>query len=146
MDIFKSFEISASGLVAQRLRMNVISSNLANIDSTRTPQGGPYRRKDVVFAAAPASSSFHSLLGAELDGKLSMVKVLDVVEGNRPYRRIYDPGHPDASAGGYVLLPNINPMEEMVNLLSATRSYEANVTAINAAKSMARSALNIGKV
>ena len=136
MDIEKILSISSSGLEAQRVRMNIIASNLANVQSTRTPEGGPYRRKDVVFA---------EVLDNMLEKGASGVKVSKVVEDRRPFQVVYDPQHPDANDEGYVQLPNVNLLEEMVNMMSASRSYEANVTAINAAKGMAQKALEIGR-
>ncbi|MEJ2729231.1 MAG: flagellar basal body rod protein FlgC [Deltaproteobacteria bacterium] len=151
MDFFDALQISSSGLSAQRLRMNLISANLANINTTRTEAGGPYRRKDPVFAArVPAQSrsgeaSFRELLGNRREELLKEVAVVEIVEDSRPPIRKYDPMHPDADANGYVAMPNINLMEEMVNMISATRSYEANVTAIKSAKDMALKALEIGQ-
>jgi flagellar basal-body rod protein FlgC len=136
MDIEKILSISSSGLEAQRVRMNIIASNLANVQSTRTPEGGQYRRKDVVFA---------EVLDNILEKGASGVKVSEVVEDRRPFQVVYDPQHPDANDEGYVQLPNVNLLEEMVNMMSASRSYEANVTAINAAKGMAQKALEIGR-
>ncbi|MFQ6111142.1 MAG: flagellar basal body rod protein FlgC [Nitrospinota bacterium] len=146
MDILTALRIGASGLAAQRLRMNLISSNLANIRSTRTPGGGPYRRKDVYFVAAPLEgASFQKELASAIGEHLSEVRVREIVEDPRPLRRVYDPSHPDADKEGYVTLPNVNLIEEMVNLLDAARSYEAGVAAINTAKSMALKALEIGR-
>lgn len=145
MDFIKSMNISASGLTAQRQRMDIISSNLANVESTRTPGGGAYRRKDVVFASVPDGQNFESFLRPQLDGGLTEVKVVGIYEDPKPPRTVYDPGHPDADAKGYVSLPNINVVAEMVNMLSASRSYEANITALNATKNMALKALEIGK-
>jgi flagellar basal-body rod protein FlgC len=151
MDFFDALHISSTGLSAQRLRMNLISANLANINTTRTKAGGPYRRKDPVFAAqAPASSrtheaSFQEMLGNRRKELLKEVAVVDIVEDKRPPIKKYDPMHPDADSNGYVSMPNINLMEEMVNMISATRSYEASVTAIQSAKDMALKALEIGR-
>lgn len=145
MDFMNSLHTSSLGLAAQRLRMNLISSNLANVNTTRTPEGGAYRRKDAVFAAAPANKKFRDLLAAQLAGDLTEVKVVGIVEDPFPFQKKYNPGHPDADALGYVQLPNINLMEEMVNMVSATRSYEANLMAIKATKSMAHKALEIGR-
>lgn len=145
MNFFDALKTSASGLSAQRIRMNVISSNLANINTTRTPEGGPYQRKDVVFAAGGPDRSFRDMLDARLAGGSTPVAVAGIVNDTTPPLLKYDPEHPDADDKGYVALPNINLMEEMVNLLSATRSYEANVTAIKASKSMVQKALEIGK-
>lgn len=142
MDIFSAFKISASGLSAQRIRMNVIASNLANINTTRTPEGGPYKKKGVVFAAVPV---FRELLDSELGKNLKGVKAVNIVESKNQPIQVFDPSHPDADDKGYVYMPNINSIEEMINMLSAARSYEANITAINAAKNMAVKALEIGR-
>ena len=141
MDFFTAFNISASALSAQRIRMNVVSSNLANINSTETPEGGPYRRKDVVFSASPAPASFQEVL----KDKLNEVNVVEIVDDSRPFKTVYDPYHPSADQNGYVSYPNVNVVEEMVNIMSATRSYEANVSVIKATKSMAQKALDIGR-
>jgi len=145
MDMFDALHISSSGLSAQRLRMNLISANLANANTTRTPEGGPYRRKEVVFEARPRAGSFREMLRARQGLKPAEVQAVRVFDDPRPPVSKYDPGHPDADELGYVRLPNVNMMEEMVNMISATRSYEANVTAIRAAKDMALKALEIGK-
>ncbi|MEW6246998.1 MAG: flagellar basal body rod protein FlgC [Nitrospirota bacterium] len=148
MDITDSIAVSVSALEAQRRRLNVIASNLANAHSTRTPQGGPYRRRDVVFQAVPIAGPFQRALrqaagptAHALDG----VKVARVVVDPKPGQTIYDPKHPDADEKGFVQLPNVNVMEEMVNMIGASRAYEANVQAINAARSMWNRALDIGK-
>jgi len=130
--MFSSFEVSASGMEAQRIRLDVIASNLANIETTRGPNGEPYRRKDVIFAAVPSY-------------QIVPVRVLRIIEDNRPFKVVYNPGHPDADREGYVKLPNINPLEEMANMLAAIRAYEANVTAFNSAKQMMLKALEIGR-
>ncbi|MFO7686811.1 MAG: flagellar basal body rod protein FlgC [Desulfobacterales bacterium] len=145
MDFFGSLHTSSTGLAAQRLRMNLISSNLANINTTRTAEGGPYRRKDAVFAAVQAQRSFARTLEDARRGERADVKIAEVVEDPDPFQKKYDPHHPDADQMGYVLVPKINLMEEMVNMITATRSYEANVTAIKATKSMALKALEIGR-
>ena len=144
MSFFKSMEISSSGLTAQRLRMNVLSSNLANAQTTRTEEGGPYKRKDVVFTAS-AADEFGRYLDDAYQTELQKVKVTDIHQDTNPPRRVYDPGHPDADKDGYVELPNIQVMTEMVNMIAATRSYEANTTALNEAKNMAVKALEIGR-
>jgi flagellar basal-body rod protein FlgC len=123
-----SVDINASALSAQRKRMDIIAQNIANAETTRTPEGGPYRREQVVFTL----------------NDLGGVDATEVVQDPRPPRLVYQPGHPDADAAGYVALPNVNLVEEMVDMISAMRSYEANVTAINAAKTMAQSALDLG--
>ena len=145
MDFLTALKISSSALSAQRLRMDVISSNLANISTTRSPEGGPYRRRDVVFASQPVNSSFGEMLNAEVDKNLQKVEVVDITVDSKPPKMIYDPRHPDANALGYVGMPDINVIEEMVNILSATRSYEANVAVVNATKSMVTKALEIGR-
>jgi flagellar basal-body rod protein FlgC len=145
MDLSTPFEISASGLQAQRLRMNIISSNLANLQSTRTTEGGPYRRKEVIFTSTPLHESSFGAALRQASGSLQRVQVTDVVEDSRAPQLVYNPGHPDANAQGFVAMPNINLMEEMVNLMTATRSYEANVTVLDAAKNMALKALEIGQ-
>ena len=145
MDFFDAINTSSSGLSAQRLRMNLISGNLANVNTTRTDTGGPYRRKEAVFTAQPPEESFKKILVDRQNRLLSIVKVDRVVEDSNPPVMKYDPQHPDADEKGYVAMPNINVMEEMVNMISATRGYEANVTALKAAKEMASRALEIGR-
>jgi flagellar basal-body rod protein FlgC len=144
MDSATALAISASGLRAQRLRMDVIAANLANAESTRTPQGGPYRRRDVVLEAVPRGEAFDDMLGTGATASPA-VKVSRVVEDRRPPRVVFDPGHPDADARGYVAMPNVNVVTEMVDLMAATRAYEANVTALNATKRMMEAALEIGR-
>ena len=145
MDFFDALHTSSSGLSAQRLRMNLISSNLANVNTTRTPEGGPYRRKNAVFQAQPLHKSFKRVLDAQKAGDPAVVKVAGVFEDNSAPIKKYDPQHPDADQQGYVAMPNINVTEEMVNMISASRSYEANVAAIKATKEMALKALEIGR-
>ena len=141
MDFFSSMDISASALAAERTRMNLISSNLANANSTKTAEGGPYKRKDAVFAATPAAS-FGSMLN-KADAR--RVEITQIIEDQRPPRLQYDPSHPQADASGYVAYPNINVVEEMADMITASRSYEANVTAAQAAKSMALKTLELGR-
>jgi flagellar basal-body rod protein FlgC len=145
MDFFDALNTSSAALSAQRLRMNLISGNLANVNTTRTSQGGPYRRKEAVFAAQPLNQSFKQILADRQNNTIASVKVARVIEDRNPPVMKYDPQHPDADAKGYVAMPNINLMEEMVNMISATRGYEANVTALKAAKDMALKALEIGR-
>ncbi|MBI4925146.1 MAG: flagellar basal body rod protein FlgC [Bdellovibrio sp.] len=145
MDFFSSMRVSASGLEAQTKRMNTVSSNIANAETTQTPEGGPYKRKDPVFTATTDRESFGEILQNKLDEEIQGVVVEDIVKDERPPRMVYNPSHPQANEEGYVAMPNINPVEEMANMISAQRSYEANVTAMNAAKSMAQKALEIGK-
>jgi len=145
MDFSKGMNISASGLSAQRMRMNTISSNIANINTTQTPEGGPYRRKDVVFEAIPEAKSFGEILSTQTDQNLQRVQVTDVhVDRGAPIMK-YEPDHPDANPEGMVAYPNINLMTEMTNMIQATRAYEANVSAMQASKDMALSALEIGR-
>lgn len=143
MDIFTSMQISSSALSAQRTRLNVISSNLANVDTTRTSEGGPYRKRQVVFQSSNDSFAKH-LDNANKQG-IQGVKVADIQVSQTPLRTIYEPGHPDADENGMVHLPNVNTMEEMVDMMSATRTYEANASAIQASKRMALKALEIGR-
>ena len=138
--------ISSGGLAAQRMRMNVLSSNLANANTTRTPEGGPYKRQDVVFSATPASDSpFGDLLDPEWGTQLKKVQIVDIHEDTKAPRKVHDPGHPDADSKGFVEMPNIQVMSEMVNMITATRAFESNTTAMNAAKNMASKALEIGR-
>lgn len=143
-DFFSALDTSASALSAERLRMNTISSNLANAQTTRTPEGGPYRRKDPVFEAV-SKREFASVLERQLEVPTHEVKVVEVVSDPNPPRMVYQPEHPDANPDGYVAMPNVNTMEEMVNLITASRTYEANVTAIQVTKSMMAKALEIGR-
>jgi flagellar basal-body rod protein FlgC len=150
MGIFNSMNTSASALTAQRLRMDVISSNIANTDTTRGKmvdgEWQPYRRKMVEMK--PQEQQFSSFLNKAMNhstNEAKGVKVSKIVEDKTPFKLVFDPEHPDANAEGYVNMPNVDPLKEMVDLMSATRSYEANVTALNASKSMLLKALEIGK-
>ncbi len=145
MSFFKAMDISSSGLAAQRVRMNVLSSNLANATTTRTPEGGPYKREDVVFSATNVSE-FENLLDEDYGTELKKVQVVDIHKDTKAPRMVLDPSHPDANAEGYVAMPNIQTMTEMVNMIAATRAFEANTTALNSAKSMATTAIEIGRV
>jgi flagellar basal-body rod protein FlgC len=145
MDFFSAMNVSSSALAAERTRMNLISSNLANANASRTPEGGPYKRKDAVFAATPSESAFSRSLDGATSRQVRKVEVSEIVEDQNPPRLQYDPGHPDANPQGYVAMPNVNVVEEMADMISATRAYEANVTAVQAAKSMAMKTLEIGK-
>jgi flagellar basal-body rod protein FlgC len=136
MSLFNAIAVSASGLEAQRTRAELITENLANADTTRTPGGGPYRRKDAVFSAEPIAQSFSSILAEANGSSLDGVSVNEIsIDDSEPDRR-YLPGHPDADAQGYVAFPHINPAEEMVDLMSASRGYQANVAAISSVKDM----------
>ncbi len=145
MNFLDSLTTSATGLSAQRLRMNLISSNLANVNTPQAKEGIAYKRKDAVFAAQSQQASFGQALADRLDPNLTGVQVVAIRDDNRPPLLKLDPGHPDADENGYISLPNINVVEEMVNMISATRSYEANVTAVKASKDMAAEALEIGR-
>lgn len=145
MDFFSSMRVSATGLDAQTKRMNTISSNVANAETTRTAEGGPYRRKDPQFAATTDRENFAEILANQLDENVQGVMVQEIVQDERPPRMVYNPQHPDANAEGYVAMPNVNVVEEMANMISAQRSYEANVTAMGTAKQMAAKALEIGR-
>lgn len=136
MALFDALNISASGLTAQRLRMDVTSANLANAQSTRTPEGGPYRRQDVVLQESSGDGSFAGALSGALGGggEPAGVEVAAIVPDTTPLRRVYEPGSPDADAQGYVEMPNVNPVEEMTDLIDASRSYQANVTAMQTTK------------
>ncbi len=140
MNLFSSIETSASGLTAQRFRLDLISSNLANAESTQTDTGEIYRRKVAIFAPNNGQSSFKKLLSAEMSNAFG-VKVVGVAEDNSSLRQVYDPGHPNADQDGYVTYPNVDVVTEMVDMMAATRAYEANVTAIEASKAMMQKAL-----
>lgn len=138
MDFFGMMDITVSGLKAQRLRMETIASNLSNANTTRTEEGGAYQRRDVVLEAR-AQSSFKNVF----DGAMRGVSVVDVIKDQSPGKLKYEPGHPDADERGYVVYPNVDAVAEMVNLLSASRSYEANLTVFDATKSLLMKALEI---
>lgn len=140
--VFSALEIASSGLSAERTRMNTIASNLANARTTRTAEGGPYKRLDPVFEAVPVPAALESGAGSR---GVSLVHVRSIEEDSRDPMLVYEPGHPDADANGYVRYPNVNVVEEMVDMISASRAYEAGVTSIESVKGMARSALSIGR-
>lgn len=143
MDFFTAMEVSASGMAAQRTRMNVASSNLANVSTTRTAEGGPYKRKDVILT----STEPVRVGGGDAGGFATAVRGVEVsgiVEDAGPPQLEYDPGHPDADEEGYVSLPNVNVVQEMVDMITASRAYEAGITAMSTAVSMAERALGIG--
>lgn len=143
MDIFNTFKIGSSALRAQTLRLNTISSNLANVETTSTPEGGPYKKKSVHFQSSPLN--FKDQLDSTMEKAAQGVEVTKIVEDKTPPRKVYNPSHPDAKEDGYVEMPNISVLEEMVDMMSATRSYQANVTSIKMAKRMALKALEIGR-
>lgn len=143
MDLMKSFALSAGGLAVQKARMEIASENMANVSSTRTPEGGPYRKKEIAVSAVPLSfeASLGSLLGRE---DIQTAEVASVQRSNEPPQIVHDPSHPDADEAGNVAMPTVNIMEEMINMMTATKAYEANITSINATKSMILRTLNIG--
>ncbi len=136
MDTFKLLRVSASAMAAQRERMNVIASNMANVNTTRTEEGGPYKRRDVIFSTMPLEDN---------PGVLEGVQVEEVVKEDKPPRMVYDPGHPDADKDGFVAMPDINVIEEMVNMMTAFRAYESAVATFNTSKAMFMKTLELGK-
>ena len=146
MSLFNLLSVSASGMAAQRARAEVITENLANAETTRTADGGPYKRKDVVFTGEPQNSPFAGVFQTEMTAQSMGVGVSDLTEDNRDPIMRYQPGHPDADKSGYVAYPNINPAEEMVDLLGASRGYGANVAAMSAAKDMVSKSIDLMRV
>ena len=142
MGLFDMLTISGSALAAERQRAEVTSANLANAETTRTPEGGPYQRKDVVFESAGVSSPFASVFDSQVQA-VSGVAVSDIITDTSEPERRYMPGHPDADASGYVAFPHVNPAEDMVDLMGAARNYEANVAAIGAVKDMIQRSLDL---
>ncbi len=143
MSLFSTISVSASGLSAQRERAQILVEDIANADTTRTAEGGPYRRRDAVFQSAPVESPFSSFLDSQMDTQENGVRVSDItVDDSAPDRR-YMPGHPDADKDGYVAFPRMNPAEDMVDLLGASRAYEANVSAISAVKDMIQRSIDL---
>jgi flagellar basal-body rod protein FlgC len=142
MSLFSVLSIGASGMQAQRTRAELLVQNLANAETTRTPDGGPYRRQDAIFTTASVSSPFSSVLDSEVQGAQG-VAVSEIVTDTRDPERRYLPGHPDADADGYVAFPRVNPAEDMVDLLGAARTYEANVAAIGAVKDMIERSIDL---
>ncbi len=144
MSLFSALSVGASGMAAERARAELLVENLANAETTRTPEGGPYRRKDAVFESAPVESPFSSLFGQEMNAP-NGVSVAAVVTDTRDPEKRYMPGHPDADANGYVAFPRVNPAEDTVDLLEAARGYEANVAAIGAVKDMIQRSIDLLK-
>jgi flagellar basal-body rod protein FlgC len=142
MSLFSALSVGASGMAAQRARAEVLVENLANAETTRTPEGGPYRRKDVVFASTAVDSPFASVFDAQLHSA-GGVSVADTITDTSAPERRYLPGHPDADQDGYVAFPHINPAEDMVDLMGTARSYEANVAAISAVKDMIQRSIDL---
>jgi len=150
MGYMTAFQIGASALSAQRLRLDIISNNIANAETTKTASGGAYQRQDVEFGASQQQTSFGNLMSFngtmsdQMNSSLTGVKVNKIITDTSPGTRVYDPTHPDADAKGYVTYPNVNMVVEMTNMLSASRSYEAGLSIVDAAKSMALKAIDIG--
>lgn len=145
MSLFSSLSVSASGMSAQRARAELLVENLANAETTRTPEGGPYRRKDAVFTTTSVESPFSSILRSEMGAGSTGVRVSEIVTDTREPERRYMPGHPDADKDGYVAMPRMNPAEDMVDLMGTSRSYQANVAAMSAVKDMIQRSLDIFK-
>jgi flagellar basal-body rod protein FlgC len=145
MDLLKAMQISGSSLNTQRTVMNIISTNVANAQTTRAEDGGPYRRRIPVLSPTAVPADFSRVFSSRLDQELAGVEVKEVLQDMSDLASRHDPGHPDADEAGYVTLPNVNILEEMVQLMSAARNYEASVTAFNAAKTMILKALEIGR-
>ena len=144
MSLFSVLSIGASGMAAQRIRAEMLTENLANAETTRTPEGGPYRRKDVVFESTPSASPFSSVFNAQFDAAGGVAVSEVVTDSSAPELR-YMPGHPDANAEGYVAFPHVNPAEDMVDLMGASRGYQANVAAISAVKDMIERSIDLMK-
>jgi len=144
MSLFSALSVGASGMAAQRARAELLVENLANAETTRTPEGGPYRRKDAVFESTTVGSPFSSVFGQEIEAA-NGVGVASVVTDTRDPEKRYMPGHPDADANGYVAFPRVNPAEDMVDLMGAARGYEANVAAIGAVKDMIQRSIDLLK-
>ena len=144
MSLFSALSIGASGMSAQRARAELLVENLANAETTRTPEGGPYRRKDAVFESSAVESPFASIFSTELQGQ-GGVTVADVITDNSEPERRYLPGHPDADKDGYVAFPKINAAEDMVDLMGASRSYGANISAISAIKDMIQRSIDLAR-
>ncbi len=145
MSLFSSLSVSASGMSAQRSRAEILVENIANADTTRTAEGGPYRRRDAVFESQDVASPFSAFLSPQMDSQSEGVGISEIAVDNSEPDRRYMPGHPDADKDGYVSLPHMNPAEDMVDLLGASRSYQANVAAISAVKDMIQRSIDLFK-
>ena len=143
MSLLSALSVSASGMAAQRVRSELLVENIANSETTRTAEGGPYRRKDAIFSSTPVPSAFSSLLDEQMGSSLMGVTVAGVSVDTREPERRYMPGHPDADKDGYVAMPRLNPAEDMVDLMSATRGYQANVSAISSIKDMIQRSIDL---
>jgi flagellar basal-body rod protein FlgC len=145
MSLFSVLSVSASGMSAQRTRAELLVENLANAETTRTPEGGPYRRKDAVFTSSPQNSPFAAVFQREMGSGVNGVEVSDIVEDTREPEKHYLPGHPDADKDGYVAFPRVNPAEDMVDLMSASRGYQGNIAAMTAIKDMILRSIDLMK-
>jgi len=145
MDFFNALDIGASALSAERTQMNITSMNLANAKTTRTPEGGPFKRKTVVLQAVDVDSPFSKVMQDALTRDLKGVRVMGVTDDQRPLKRVFEPGHPDADKEGYVSYPDINVVEEMTHMITAIRSYEASVAAMTSVKGMVDKAIRLGQ-
>ena len=143
MSLFSALSISASGMAAQRTRAELLTENLANAETTRTPEGGPYRRKDVVFQTESAASPFASVMNSAMGDGTGGVAVSEILVDQRDPEQRYMPGHPDAGSNGYVAYPRVNPAEEMVDLMSASNGYQANVASMSALKDMIQRSIDL---
>ena len=143
MDFDSSMRISASGLSANRAWINVLSANLANMNTTRTQDGKPYQRRTIIYESVPSASSFDEVLDNALQEEVQKVQVTDIVADGRDFKEVYDPSHPDADEQGYVKMPDVEVVNEMVDMMAAARAYEANTVAISTAKQMAKDSLDI---
>jgi flagellar basal-body rod protein FlgC len=145
MDVFKTMDVIGSALSAERTRLNAIASNVANANTVRGADGGPYKRKDVVLESVPHESQFGEVLDQQGHNTHVEVKVAEVIEDQSGGRPVYDPNHPDSNAEGYVYYPNVNAVEEMANMISADRAFQTNVNVFQTTKQMALKALEIGR-
>jgi flagellar basal-body rod protein FlgC len=145
VSLFSVLSVSASGMAAQRTRAELLVQNLANSETTRTPEGGPYKRRDAIFQSAPQTSPFSAFFQTEMQQGVQGVEVSEVIEDQSEGEKRYEPGHPDADKEGYVAYPNINPAEDMVDLLSAQRGFQANVAAMTAVKDMIQHSIDLLK-
>src|SRR5436305_1689471 len=143
MSLFSVLSIGSSGMAAQRTRAELLVENIANSETTRTPEGGPYRRKDAVFSSSPVETTFGSMLDTQLAQPLTGVRVAEITVDSREPEKRYMPGHPDADSTGYVAVPRVNPAEDMVDLMGANRSYQANVAAMSSVKDMLQKSIDL---
>jgi flagellar basal-body rod protein FlgC len=145
MDLIRTMDIASGGMTAQRTRLNVISMNLANANTTKTDDGKPYRRKTTIFQTVPMGRTFEERLRSSMESPILGVKVKGIMPVPGEFKKIFDPAHPDADKSGYVYMPNVNLVQEMVQMLNANRAYEANAAVIKTAKDMALKALELGR-